>query len=95
MEEDSIKTICPLYRSKEERNATLKENKATWFRKQGATTAFMVPTTRGSELGRRLREVVKRIPGPKGTSIMVEERPGTPILREVAPNNPFRMESCG
>ena len=55
----------------------------------------MVPTTRGSELTRRLREVFKRIGGPKGTSVKVVEIPGEPILREIAPNNPFRMESCG
>ena len=54
----------------------------------------MVPTTKGSELAKRIREVVTRIPGPKGTSIKVVECPGEPILRDLAPNNPFRMESC-
>ena len=81
----------PLYRTKEERNSTVKEDKATWFRKNGATATFMVPTTKGSELAKRIREVVTRIPGPKGTSVKVVERPGEPILRNLAPKHPFRM----
>ena len=84
----------PLYRTKEERNSTIKEDKATWFRKNGATATFIVPTTKGSELAKRIREVVTRIPGPKGTSVKVVERPGEPILRNLAPKHPFRMESC-
>ena len=83
-----------LYRTKEVRNAILKEDKSTWFRKHGATTTLMVPTTKDSELAKRIREVVKRIPRPKGTSIKVIEKPGEPILQGLAPNNPFKMVSC-
>ena len=43
------------------------------FRKQGATTTFMVSITRRSELIRRLTEVVRRIWSPKGTFVKVAE----------------------
>ena len=59
---------------------------------QGATITFIVPTRRGSELARRLREVVKRVSVPKGSSLKVVERPGKPILGEIAPNDPFSIQ---
>ena len=33
----------PLYRSMEQRREFLKEDKSTWFRKEGATATLMVP----------------------------------------------------
>ena len=35
------------------------------------------------------------VPGPKGTSVKVLERPGLSIVNGLAKNNPFPQESCG
>ena len=34
-------------------------------------------------------------PGPKGTSVRVVERPGTPLMRGIAVNIPFPLPQCG
>ena len=70
----------PFYRSKQERKQITKSDKASWFRDMGATATLMVPTTSGSMLARRLREVVIHHPGPKGTSLKVVEIPGKPLM---------------
>ena len=41
-----------LYRTKTDRQSDLKSNKATWFRKLGATTTLRVPATKNSELAK-------------------------------------------
>ena len=46
----------------------------------GATATLMIPTTTGSELARRLREVVTHHPGPRGTSLKICEIPGKPLM---------------
>ena len=57
----------PLYRSKEERSNCVREDKSTWFRKMGATTRLMVPTTKNSFLAKKLRIILVTTPGPRGT----------------------------
>ena len=85
----------PLYRSMDMRRETLKEDKATWFRAQGATATIMVPWTPESSLARKLREVVKSSGGPRGTSVKVVERPGQSIMSQVSSGKLFTRESCG
>ena len=84
----------PYYRTKEERRTNLKGDKGTWFRQMGATTTLMVPMTLNSRLAKTLREVIRTHQGPKGTVVKVVEKPGTPILAGLAPNNPFKQPSC-
>ena len=84
----------PLYRSKEERARASKVDKSTWFRKGGATTTLTVPVTKNSELAKRLRIVVAKVEGPKGTSVKVVERPGPPLLQGIALSNPFPPVNC-
>ena len=85
----------PLYRSRSMRQEVVKVDKSTWFREQGATAVLMLPTTRGSELAKRVRRMLESTTGPRGTSIKVVEKPGTAIMQSIAPNNPFQMQSCG
>ena len=66
----------PLYRSKEMRAMDLKQDKATWFRTQGATATIQVPCTKNSILAKKVRELIRRVRGPRGTSVKVVERPG-------------------
>ena len=85
----------PLYRSMDMRKETLKEDKATWFRAQGATATIMVPWTPESSLARKLREVIKSSGGPRGTSVKVVERPEKSFLSQVSSGKLFTRESCG
>ena len=50
----------PLYRSKEMRKDTLKDNKTNWFRKAGATTTLFIPTTYNSEFAKKIKADTKR-----------------------------------
>ena len=75
----------PLYRSKLQRAQVVKDDKASWFRKEGATATLTVPETSASGLAKRLRIIVASIPGPKGTSVKVLEKPGPPLLQGIAP----------
>ena len=88
----------PLYRSKQTRRQQLKTDKSTWFREMGATTTIMVPSTKDSTLAKRLREVVVRYPGPKGTVIKVMEKPGKPLMAGLRPdpqeNTECYRENC-
>ena len=85
----------PIYRTKQERSLIMKEDKSTWFRSSGATATMTIPATKDSRLAKLLREVVKRNPGPVGTSVKIVERPGPPIPRGLARNNPFPRTTCG
>ena len=54
----------PLYRSREEREAAWarvggKENKATCFRKTGASTVLTVPSTEGGKLAMVVKEAIR------------------------------------
>ena len=64
----------------------------------GATTTIMVPSTKDSTLAKRLREVVVRCPGPKGTVIKVMEKPGKPLMAGLRPdpqeNTECYRENC-
>ena len=84
----------PLYRTKELRKDTLKEDKETWFRKMGATSTLMVPTSKNSLLAKKLRLVLVTNPGPRGTSTKVVEVPGPSLFSGLAVNNPFKPERC-
>ena len=77
------------------RQEVVKVDKSTWFREQGATAVLMLPTTRGSELAKRVRRMLESTTGPRGTSIKVVEKPGTAIMQGISPNNPFQIQSCG
>ena len=85
----------PLYRSVEQRRNVLKMDKATWFRKEGATATLMVPWTPNSSLARMLRQVVKDYQGPRGTSVKVTEKPGLAVMSMVQGKKRFRRPSCG
>ena len=69
----------------------MKETKLTWFRKLEATTTLTVPNTLNSGLAKRLREVLVQYPGLnlKGTSTMVIEHPGHPLMLGITKGNPF------
>ena len=84
----------PLYRTKEQRKNILKEDKGTWFRKMGATSTLMVPTTKDSFLAKKLRIILASNPGPRGTSTKVVEVPGPALFTGIAVNNPFQPEGC-
>ena len=84
----------PFYRSKEERRENLKADKSTWFRALGATTTLRIPMTRNSGLAKRLREVVAKHQGPKGTSVKVVEQPGLPVMASLAKGDPFPKDQC-
>ena len=84
----------PLYRTKEQRKDILKEDKGTWFRKMGATSTLMVPTSKDSLLAKKLRLVLATNPGPRGTSTKVVEVPGPSLFSGLAVNNPFKPERC-
>ena len=85
----------PIYRTKQERSQVLKEDKATWFRGSGATATLSIPATRDSNLAKLIREVVKRHPGPIGTSVKAVERLGLPITRGLCKNEPFPRSTFG
>ena len=70
----------PIYRTKQERRLIIKEDKSTWFRSSGATATMAIPATKDSRLAKLLREVVRRNPGPIGTSVKIVERPGPQFL---------------
>ena len=53
-----------------------KPNKADWFTKSGATGVFNVPATKESWLASTVQHVLSTVPGPKGSMILVTERPG-------------------
>ena len=70
-------------------------DKATWFRKAGATATLFVPTTQGSQLAKGIRIVLIKHPGPIGTTTKVVEKPGMAIHTSLSSNNPFPRKQCG
>ena len=72
----------------------MKEDKGTWFRKMGATSTLMVPTTKDSALAKKLRVILASTSGPRGTSTKVVEVPGPTLYSGIAVNNPFLPEDC-
>ena len=56
------------------------------------TATVIVPTTPGSTLAKRLRELLKQSQRPVGTKVI--ERPGRTIHTGLAPNNPFPRQIC-
>jgi len=84
-----------LYRSKEDRVSMERIDKATWFRKAGATATLFVPTTPGSQLAKGIRDVLSKYAGPIGTTTKVVEKPGMAIHTSISSNNPFPRGQCG
>ena len=82
-----------LYCTKTDRQSDVKTTKATWFRKLGATTTVRVPATQNSELAKQVRLVLGQFPGPKGTSVKVQEQPGKPLLSGIV-SDPFKTGGC-
>ena len=72
----------------------MKEDKATWFCKEGATATLMVPWTPNSELALRLRDILTTSKGPRGTSVKIVERPGMTVMSSVRDMRMFRRVSC-
>ena len=70
-----------------------KPDKSSWFRANGATATFTVPNTNNSVLAKRLRKV-REGTGPRGTSVLVLERPGVSIMAGISRNNPFPRDKC-
>ena len=85
----------PLYRSMAERKDFIKENKATWFRQEGATATLMVPWTPDSALAKGLRKVLESTEGPKGTKVKIVEKPGLKVTAMVQSTKNFKRLSCG
>ena len=54
-----------------------------------------MPSTSNSELTKRLKVRLAKVPGPIGTSVKVVERPGAKIHLGIANNNPFKRKTCG
>ena len=53
-----------------------------------------IPVTKDSILAKRIREVLTQVPGPKGTSVKVIEKPGPALMMGLATNNPFKRDTC-
>ena len=78
-----------------ERKDFIKENKATWFRQEGATATLMVPWTPDSALAKGLRKVLESTEGPKGTKVKIVEKPGLKVTAMVQSTKNFKRLSCG
>ena len=89
-----IKENRKLYRTKADRQKDTKTTKATWFREQGATTTIKIPMTTNSGLAKQIRLILAMFPGPKGTSVKVQELPGRPIMSSLTKKNPSGSEAC-
>ena len=50
--------------------------------------------TKNSGLAKRLREVVTKYQGPRGTSVKVVEQPGLPVMASLAKGDPFPKDHC-
>ena len=53
----------------------------------------MVPASKDSTLAKRLKEVVVKNPGPKGTVVKVIEKPGRPVMSGLRAN-PLSNSEC-
>ena len=89
-----------MYRSKEEREEAWrrkggKDDKATWFRKAGASTVMTVPATKESRLAGLVREALQSAPDPTGCKTMVREQPGPSVRQCLVRSNPLPRRSCG
>ena len=71
----------------------MKPDKASWFRTNGATATFTFPNTKHSVLAKRLRQVLEGT-RPRGTSVLVLERPGILIMTGLSKNNSFPRNKC-
>ena len=71
----------------------MKPDKSSWFRANGATATFTVHNTNNSVLAKRLRMILEGT-GPRGTSVLVLERPGVPIMTGISRYNPFPRSKC-
>ena len=72
-----------------------KATKSDWFRKSGATGVFNVAATRDSRLATAVQSVLDTVPGPRGSKVLVQERPGSSVKSALVSSNPFPRASCG
>ena len=68
--------------------------KATWFRKEGATSTIMVPYTKDSKLAKMVKNVIQTAGGPRGCSVKDMERTGNKINLGLSNNDPFKRSHC-
>ena len=69
--------------------------KSDWFNKSGATGVFNLPATKDSWLASTVQQVLDTVPGPRGSKILVTERPGRSVRASLCTANPFPRTSCG
>ena len=86
-----------------------KTTKANWFKKSGATGVFNLPATLGSRLATAVQVVLDTVPGPRGSRVRTQERPGSsvksvlvttrspgpPVGGSTAPGQPRDRENVG
>ena len=72
-----------------------KPTKSDWFSKSGATGVFNLPATKDSWLANTVQQVLDTVPGPKGSKILVTERPGRSFRASLCTANPFPRTTCG
>ena len=72
-----------------------KSTKSDWFTKSGATGVFNLTATKDSWLANTVQPVLDTVPGPKGSKILVTERPGRLVRASLCTANPFPTTSCG
>ena len=89
-----------MFRTREERELDEsgkrgKNQKDTWFRKDGATSTITVPVTPNGILADRVRENLLRGRQPKGTKTKVVEDGGVTSRSGLVKSNQFCRKECG
>jgi hypothetical protein len=56
---------------------------------------FNLPATKDSKLAMAVQQVLDTVPGPTGSKIRVQERPGRSVRSTLCSANPFPRPSCG
>ena len=54
-----------------------------------------MPATKGSRLATAVQEVLDTVPGPRGSRVLTQERPGSSVKSVLVTSNPFPRASCG
>ena len=72
-----------------------KPTKSDWFCKSGATGVLNIPASKDSRLAEAVQKALDTVPGPAGSKITVQERPGRSVKQSLVTANPFPRSSCG
>ena len=72
-----------------------KATRSDWFKKSGATGVINILATKDSRLATAIQTVLDTVPGPKGSRILTQERPGRSVKAILVTSNPFPRPSCG